>query len=71
MRYRFEDLFTINPDGSITPRTVIQIGGITMSPGVTFGSGVSFSGVDIHRFKGCDIEADKKGKVIQIKGFYQ
>lgn len=39
--------FRRNPNGTWTPLQTVQIGGVTMGPGVSFSEGVSFSGVDV------------------------
>lgn len=70
-RYRFLDIFQENPDGSLSPRRVIGINGITFSPGVSFSQGVSFGGVDFHRFKYSDIAAEEQSGILVIKGFYK
>ena len=69
MRYKFSDVFSVI-NGSISPKTQVQIGGVTMSPGVSFGGGVSFSGVDLSQHAGKDIEGDVQNGVLVIKGFY-
>ncbi len=70
MRYRFSDVFQESPNGSIAPKMQVQIGGVTMSPGVSFSQGVSFSGVDITKSRGKDIEGDLVNGILVIKGFY-
>ena len=55
MRVSFDQVFQTNPNGSITPRCGVRIGGVTMGPGVTFTRGVSFSGVDIANYEGHDL----------------
>lgn len=70
MRYRFDQIFQLNQDGSISPRMQINISGVTLGPGVAFGSGVAFGGVNFFNFRGNDIEADQEGEVLKIKGFY-
>lgn len=73
MRYKFDDLFTENPDGSLTPKKTIRIGSATFGSSVTFKPGVIFSGVNIFDFKGCDIEVeeDQATKILSVKGFYK
>lgn len=60
MRVSFDQVFQTNPNGSITPRCGVRIGGVTMGPGVTFTRGVSFSGVDIANYEGHDLEVEKQ-----------
>lgn len=71
MRYNFNQLFRENPDGSLTPRFNIKIGGVTFGPSITFTKGVSFSGINVFDFKGSDIEVEQEGDVLVIKGFYR
>lgn len=71
MKYKFDEIFRENSDGSLTPRRTVRIGSATLGPGVTFGPGVSFSGINIFDFKGADIEAEDKVSVLVIRGFYQ
>ncbi|KKR43080.1 hypothetical protein A2356_01985 [Candidatus Nomurabacteria bacterium RIFOXYB1_FULL_39_16] len=70
MRYKFTEVFQKNPNGSISPKIPVQIGGVTMSPGVAFTSGVSFSGVDIAQYQDKDIDGDIVNGILIIKGFY-
>ncbi len=70
-RYKFLDIFQENSDGSLSPKRVISINGITFSPGVSFSQGVSFGGIDFHRFKYFDIAAEDQNGVLVIKGFYK
>ena len=72
MRYSFDQIFEEGSDGSLTPRVHIKIRGMKIGPGISFGSGIGFGGVNIFDFKGMDIEADKdKEGVFVLKGFYQ
>ena len=68
-RYRFDDVFHVE-GGRISPRIPVQIGGVTMGPGVSFGRGVSFSGVDLSNYVGKDIAGYIENGVMIIKGFY-
>ena len=70
MRVRFEEIFKENPNGSISPKTTIRIGGVTLSPGVSFSKGVSFGGVDFFDYYGMDLEVDQEKTIIIVKGFY-
>lgn len=71
MRVRFNEVFEII-NGAITPKTTVTIGGITMTPGVSFGGGVSFSGVELSKYIGKDLEIEKKEDgSIEIKGTYE
>ncbi|OFX23756.1 MAG: hypothetical protein A2033_12940 [Bacteroidetes bacterium GWA2_31_9] len=69
-RVRFDELFQINSDSSISPKKRITIGGITMGPGVTFSRGVSFSGIDLTLYIGRDFQVDEKADTTEIIGVY-
>ena len=72
MKYKFHEIFRENPNGSLTPKITINVGGTaTFGSGVTFSPGVSFGGVNFFNYKGLDIEAEEKKGVLVIKGFYQ
>ena len=65
-RYRFQDIFQENLDGSLSPRRTINVNGITFGPGVAFG------GVNFHQYKYLDIAAEEGSDgVLAIKGFYR
>lgn len=70
-RVRFDVVFTINEDGSITTNQVTRVNGITAQAGVKFSKGVSFGGVDFHDYQGKDLEIvpDSSGGVV-IRGIY-
>lgn len=70
-RYKFLDVFQENPDGSISPKRMINVNGITFGPGVSFGQGVSFGGVDFYQYKYLDIAAEEQNGVLIVKGFYK
>lgn len=70
MRVRFSDIFEINPNGTMTPKTQVHLRGVTMHPGVAFSTGVSFGGVDLGAFAGKDLEVEQEGGVTYIKGHY-
>lgn len=71
MRVSWNEVFQIK-DGMITPKHVVNIGGIQMSPGVSFGGGVSFSGVDLAQHVGKDLEViqDKETGIVTITKIY-
>jgi len=51
-RVHFTEIFNLNSDGSLEPRINIQVGGVSFGPGVRFGRGVSFAGIDFTLFIG-------------------
>lgn len=69
-RIPFYSVFSKNPDGSLTPKRVINVNGITFGPGVAFGKGVNFGGVDFFQYEKFDIAAEEVESVLVIKGFY-
>lgn len=69
-RFRFYEVFQKNADGSLTPKRIINIGGVIIGPGVSFGAGVSFGGVDIFQNQMYDIAAEEVNGLLVIKGFY-
>lgn len=70
-RLHFLDVFTENPDGSLTPKKQIHINGINFGPGIVFQKGVAFGGIDFHLYKYWDIACEENGDILIIKGFYQ
>ena len=70
MRYRFDEVFQTNTDGSLTPRRPIHVNGVTFGYGVTFNRGVAFGGVDFFNFLNQDIEAEESNDTLDIRGFY-
>lgn len=69
MRYSFNDVFVVQ-NGAISPRRPVQIGGVTMTPGVSFGGGASFSGINLLDYLGKDLEGSEVNGILVIKGFY-
>lgn len=70
MEIGFWEVFQENPNGSISPRTTIRVGGVTLSPGVSFTRGVTFGGVDFFNYYGMDLEVDEEGQILILRGFY-
>jgi len=48
----------------------VHVHGVTMSPGVSFGAGVLFGGLEISALRGKDLEVEQQGNTAVIKGFY-
>jgi hypothetical protein len=71
MRVPYDQVFAVNPDGSVSPKVAVRIGGIQMGPGVAFGRGVQFAGLDLAAIRGCDLEVESYGNLYEIKGYYQ
>lgn len=69
-RVNFYQIFKVNIDGSIEPLRPVRIGGVQMGPGVKFGKGVSFSGIDLSQFIGRDFAVEEQSGVLVIKGIF-
>ena len=69
-RLKFDSVFLKNPDGSLTPKQRIRVGGVELSTGVTFRKGVAFGGIDFTQFIDRDIEVETDGQILVIKGIY-
>ncbi len=70
MKMHFNELFEIK-DGRICPKFSISFGGVTMSPGVAFGAGVSTSGVDLFKHTDSYFYVEVKKGVHVIKEIYK
>ncbi|HEY4522158.1 MAG TPA: hypothetical protein VJH91_00780 [Candidatus Paceibacterota bacterium] len=73
-RRKFRELFDESKDGSLTPKTPLEINGVVFSQGVTFQKGVAYGGIDFHLYKYRDIavQADDMSEgPVKILGFYQ
>lgn len=70
-RVRFDSVFRILPNGTITPLTMIQIGGVTMGPGTAFTQDVSFGGVTLAKYAGHDLQVEEKEERMVLKGIYK
>lgn len=71
-RYKFLDIFQENADGSLTPKKVINVNGVTFGPGVVFTQGVTFGGVNFYQYKYLDISAEETPDgILIIKGFFK
>lgn len=72
LRYKFLDIFQELTDGSLSPKSRVEINGISFSPGVIFQKGVAFGGVDFHLYKYFDIAVEKLADgTLKILGFYK
>jgi len=69
-RMEFDSIFIRNQDGTLEPRQVVRIGGVTMGPGVKFGEGVSFGGIDLTKFTGRAFEVQTDSGVLVITGIH-
>jgi len=69
MKKHFDDLFT-NQNGTISPKQIIQINGVTLGPEVSFSNGVFLGGVDLTLFIGKFLEVELQNGVFVIVGVY-
>ena len=69
-RVNFDSVFEENTDGSFSPKQRIRVGGVILSPGVSFREGVIFGGVNFSKYKGHDLEIETDKDIIVIKGIY-
>jgi hypothetical protein len=69
-RVSFYEIFKINTDGSIEPLRPVRIGGAQLGPGVRFGAGVSFGGVDLSQYVGRDFSVEEVNGVTIIIGIF-
>ena len=70
MKKHFNELFEIQ-NGVVSPKVPIQINGITMYPGVSFGGGVSFGVVDLTQFTDKFLEIKLVNDIYVIEGIYK
>jgi hypothetical protein len=63
----FDQLFTKNSDGSISPKVPLIIRGVGINPGVRFTKGVSFAGVDISTLEGKILQVDTSNGTNKLK----
>jgi hypothetical protein len=66
----WDQVFTVNDDGSVSPRGPIYYHGISLGgPGIKFGRGVSFGGIDFAALQGHDLNAHFEGQMLVIDNF--
>lgn len=69
-RINFNAIFRLNNDGSIEPLRTVRIGGVQMNPGVKFGRGVSFGGIDLFTYIGRDFQVEEQNGILIITGIF-
>ena len=69
-KLNFYQIFRINSDGSVEPIRIVRIGGVQMGPGVKFGRGVLFGGIDITQYIGRDFQVEESSGILIITGIY-
>jgi len=70
LRINFNQIFNFLPDGKIEPKARIRIGGIESGPGIQFGRGDQFAGIDLFAWLGKDLAVTQEGEVWIIHGYY-
>jgi hypothetical protein len=70
MRYRFDNVFQRNSNGTLTPLRPLQVNTITLGTGTQVGPGVNLGGVNFFEYQNRDIEADEAGDTLVLRGFY-
>ncbi|MDR5855759.1 hypothetical protein P9239_19075 [Caballeronia sp. LZ062] len=71
IRVRFDEIFSIGPNGDLTPKVPVDINGVQMTPGVTFGGGVQFGGFAVGQALGHDFGVRQLGNgFIQLVKYY-
>lgn len=69
-RINFNAIFRLNNDGGIEPLRSVRIGGVQMNPGVKFGRGVSFGGIDLFNYIGRDFQVEEQNGILIITGIF-
>lgn len=70
-KINFYQIFKVNTDdGSIEPLRLVRIGGVQIGPGVRFGKGVLFGGIDLAQFIGRDFLVEEMEGVLIIIGIF-
>jgi len=52
----YDQVFAINSNNTISPKIPVRIGGVTITPGVSFGSGVIMGGINLFDYRGRNLE---------------
>lgn len=66
----FDNVFVVNADGSVTARSTIRVGGITIGSGTVLRPGQTIAGLDFTQFVGRQLEVEIEGGTFVIKGIY-
>lgn len=70
MRVRFSEVFTQRPDGCVTPKVPVVLGGVRIEPGTDFGCRVRIGGVHFAAVRGRDLEIERSGGVVHVLRHY-
>jgi hypothetical protein len=66
MRVRFNDVFRVNGDGSISPKVPVVVGGVHLEPGFDFGRRVRLGNVHFAAVAGRDLEVEHHSGVTYL-----
>ena len=66
MRVAFSEVFTVNGDGSISPKVPVVVGGVQLSPGAEFGRRVRLGRVHFAAVAGRDLEVEQQGGITYL-----
>ncbi|GJH18115.1 hypothetical protein CBA19CS22_16255 [Caballeronia novacaledonica] len=70
-RVRFDQIFAIDSNGNLTPKIPVDINGVQMTPGVTFGGGVQFGGFALSQALGHDFGVRRlESGYVQLVKYY-
>jgi len=69
-RVTFADLFLTNPDGSISPKAVIEINGFTLGPGISIRPKTPVGGIDLFDYLNKDFAAVIEQGRYKLVGYY-
>ncbi|SAL55285.1 hypothetical protein AWB71_02977 [Caballeronia peredens] len=70
-RVHFDQIFAIDSNGNLTPKIPVDINGVQMTPGVTFGGGVQFGGFAVSQALGHDFGVRRlESGFIQLVKYY-
>ena len=70
-RKQFLEVFQEFPDGSLSPKSIINVNGVIFGPGTVFQKGVIFGGIDFQLYKYRDIAVEiQSDGSFKIVGFY-
>ena len=69
-RLKFSDIFLTNPDGSLTPKVIIEVNGVTVGPGVSFRPKTPIGGVDFFDYLNKDFAVEDIYGRYKLLGYY-
>lgn len=57
-------------DGMLVTRQNTKVGAVAFGPNVGIGRGVSFGGIDLFQYLGRDLQIERSGDVITVRGIF-